>query len=270
MNIKILGKVVYDKVHDNSHVVLGSVTAIGVVVTSVTAYMLRPKIDAIVKETKKELKDIPEDDTESRKKVKRKAAVKMAKAAAPTVLAASVTIGAAVGEVAVANKKIEKASSSALANAIAYDALFEKTKKLVGDDKAEELQNEVKSEKGEVPTTNTTRMDIVGFYQAKGGCMPFQDSLTGQLFLSDCNTILNVCLRLNDKLVYEPYVEVSEWLEEMDLPESVIAIGMCWYPGKGLHPRFEEPVMIGDVAATKIEWDYEPQVNFDLKNKMAR
>jgi hypothetical protein len=247
--------------------VLGVISIAGIFVTAGLAYMARPKMDKVLNERKETLDNIQnneemseEQKVEATKEANIKAVKDGAMVMLPVIIAGGLSAGCGAIGIHEANLKITDLSSAALASEMAYEKLYNKTKDIVGEEKAEEIKKEVANDS---LSELQARPDFMsGFLQARGGNVPFYDTLTGMPFLSDMGTIMEIANSCNLRITSggEPYLTVNEWCAEMDLPEATIRKFVGFDSGTPLQPKILSQTDINGVPVNVLGWGHEPKI----------
>jgi hypothetical protein len=258
--MKLIDTVV-NAVTEHGNLVFGIVGVAVLFASSVLIYNTRPKVDKLLEERKEKIEEIQNDDTQSEiekqvaiKEVNKDSAIKIAKTAAPAVLVLGLTAACQVTSIIQSENKIKDATSTALVATTAYDKLYDKTKETVGEEKAKEIQNEALKE--ELEERYSEGFSTRCFEQAAGGNVPFIDSATGKLILSDEVTIMNACNMIRNQITKknEPYCSFNELYTNLDLEQVVCGNYIGFNEDTLPEPDFQQAIKIGDVPVTVIRW----------------
>lgn len=104
-------------------------------------------------------------------------------------------------------KRLAAATALAEMSIETFKLYKEQTKKMLGEEKVKELEQEVRKEKEDIREKKAASGDPECRVQW------FKDELTGQEFLSTKEHIKDAALELNLKLHSEMYVSVNEWID---------------------------------------------------------
>ena len=261
----------------NGHIITGVGACVGVVVTAVLAYKTRPKIDAIMEEQKEkmdevnELRDNPDVPEEEIKKAEKEVTMETIKrvvpAVAPVVFAGIATIGINTWSIVIGEKKITNLTAAAAISEAAYKELYDKTKDIVGEEKAQEIQQEIAQDRVTKLFGDDGELVESIALQGIGGDQLFYDYMTGRIFKSDVHAIIRACETLNHKITSgkEAYLEYNEFFIEMDLNPVGAGDGYGW-GGCSLvnilEPNLNNTVRVGDRALIVLDWYTRPTQNF--------
>lgn len=279
----------------HSYVIAGCVGMASVVATGVFAYMARPKMDIILAEAKAKMdalnaiSDISEEEyKKTRRKIVLDALKKATPVMAPTVIAA-ISGWSAIGySIASGTKKIADATTIAanatsLANAkeMAYNELYDKTKEIVGEEKAQEIQKEIDQNQVNRQYGNDISEEAVDelfeiALQARGGNQVYYDPMFGRQFKSDDDTLESASHELFNRLKRkqdpEAYITYNEFYNEIDLPGVTAGddYAIAWYDSNyttyaydgnsitGAELNLGNTVKIGKRAVTVLHWMDKP------------
>lgn len=294
---------VYEFGSKHSHIISAGVGIVSIVATGYFAYKARPKMDAILDEAREKMdalnskaNDISEEEY---KKEKRAIVVETAKKATPVLAPAvisGVTGSAANCFSAVQNakniKKIAEVSAIASMNELAYSELYSKTKEIVGEEKAAEIQKEVdqslidKKYGNDISDEKVDELFEIAL-QASGGNQLYYDPMFGRLFKSDDDTLISATNHLMGKLERsknpEKYISYNQFWSEIDLPGITAGedYAVAWYDQSytqyawtdeskttGLELNLNNTVKIGKRSVTVLHWFDKPVPVEMLKPRM--
>ena len=265
-------KALGDFAEKNGRIVGGIAIVAGIFVTAAMAYKARPKVDKILEEKKEKVKAIDEDEelTDEEKAKERKETTKetvkeIAKVAAPTIISGVATAGITIATVASGEKTIHKYMNLALAGDIAYKELYDKTRAVVGDEKADEIRKEIEEdhlkEGGDLfgPGSN---IDETIIYDC-GGPHLFLDYLSGRLFRCSETKVREAVLRCNEKLTsgQELYITPNDFYNEIGLPQIGLGEDRRWSKDSladTLEPNMANTIRCGEGSATILDWYTRP------------
>lgn len=278
-----LMKALGDFAEKNGRIVGGIAIVAGIFVTAAMAYKARPKVDKILEEKKEKVKAIDEDEelTDEEKAKERKETTKetvkeIAKAAAPTIISGVATAGIAIATVASGEKTIHKYMNLALAGDIAYKELYDKTRAVVGDEKATEIRKEIEEdhlkEGGDLFGPGSDRYSELynGHLEEEciydcGGPELFIDALSGRKFRASKTIIRDAVDRCNAALSsgQEDYITPNDFYTELGLPQIILGNDRRW--DKKTMAEKLEPDMSGTASwkegsITILDWHTRPFV----------
>ena len=281
-SIKALGKGLYEFGCKNSHIIAGVVGIGGVFLTGYLAFQARPKFDRVMKEQQEKMDELHETvelDDETKKKVEREITKETVKrlvpVLAPPVIAAVATSGSIGFSVKSGVKKITHATSRAIASELACQELYDKTREIVGDEKAQEIQKEIAQDQidkqyGKDISDEKAQELYDKAFQAKGGNQLFYDPQFGRLFKSDDDTVFEVANELMGKFRRNypstEYIDYNEFYRDMELSEIVAGVdyALAWndsfYENDliGLTPKLGSTIKIGKFPVTVLHWADRP------------
>lgn len=257
----------------HSQTITGALAVGGMILTAVMAYRMRPKVDAIISEQKKRIDALDEMDTPEeekaavRKEITKETIMKLAPVAGPTIASATATAGLMVGSVVISNGKINKLASAVSMSEVMYKELFDKTKEVVGEEKANEIQTKLAEDKIKEVIKSEEDLEALGIIQARGGNQLFYDLMTGRVFRSDVDTIYEACNYLNRKICSgkEPYITYNEFYSELDMSQVGFGDDRGW-GGHSLtnvlEPNMNNATVIGKTSVIILDWYTKPSMNF--------
>lgn len=272
--VKASGKNLLSFGSKNSHIIMGIGAIGGLVASVVMAYKARPAIDDILEEKRAKMEAIesdPDVSEEDKKELRKEVTVETVKAiapkAAPTVVVTLATAGLMTGSFVSSDHKIKKFMGIAAASDIAYKELFDKTKEIVGEDKAQEIQKEIAQDRVDKEFKDDGDLFESIAIQAVGGDQLFYDAITGRVFKSDIHAVYRACEALNHRLTSgkDAYIDYNDFFTELCL-NSVIG-GEAWGWGgfsltNVLEPNLNNTVKVGDRSAIVVDWYTRPTQNF--------
>ena len=224
--VKNLGKTIKSGASKNSHIVMALGAVSGLAVTIYFAYHTKEKIDPILEEQKEKYRRLEEmsnsgesseeDLKEAKKVITRQTVFKVAKAAAPLATSATATFGLIVGSTVASTAKISTLSGLLSVAETTSAEIWEKTKEVVGEDKAKEIQDAVNQDK--VNKTKIPEHPI----DANGGNYLCYDAMSGRYFYSDKETIRAAVNTVNDMITSGKcdWVSLNDLYFELGLPPT--------------------------------------------------
>lgn len=237
IDFKSAFKAIGDTITEHSQTVMGVGAILGVVGVVILTYKKSPEIHEIVEEQrcKKEALDKNEHLTEEEyvkasKDITKETVRKLAPKVAPIAACTALTVGLTIGSVTVSEHKIADLTRLVGLQEIYNREIIEKTKEVVGEDKAREIRDKVDEDRTKEALNDQQLLDTV--VQAKGGHDLFYDPYTGMMFYSDLNTVREAFNDVNDEIIarysWYPYAEVFKNLDltPPKLAELVGAGGM--------------------------------------------
>mgnify|MGYP006988866801 CR=1 FL=1 len=204
----------------NSQTIMAVLAVGGLVGSVILAFKAAPKANKIIDDSKDEINAIDDSDefTEEEKKKERKEVVKtavkdLAPVLAPVVGCSIATASLMIGSTAISVKKINSLTSIATMSEVAYKELYEKTKEVVGEEKAKEIQEKAADEE-------MNKMAVVKpITTSRGGDYLCYDVMSGRLFYSDKETIREAVNNLNHCITSgrDDYVSLNDLYFELGL-----------------------------------------------------
>lgn len=214
----------------NSQTIMAVLAVGGLIGSVVLAFKAAPKVHEVVDNSKKkvELINDAEDLTDEEKKEERKIVAKdtvkkLAPVVTPVVGCTLATAGLMVGSTAISVKKINTLSSIAMMSESAYKELFDKTKEVVGEEKAKEIRDEINAE-------NMNKNAINKPTNARGGDYLCYDAMCGRFFYSDKETIREAVNNINQSISsgHEDYMSLNDLYFELGLPPTAAGEDRGW------------------------------------------
>lgn len=269
--LKSTGKSIFKFADKNSHIISGCAAIAGVAVTAVLAYKSYPKVNHIIEDQKEkmdELNEVVNFPEEELKRCRREITVETCKSLAP-VLAPAIVSGIATCSlmgfsIISGNKKIAAATSLAALYETANREILNKTKELVGEEKAEEIRQDVLKEevKNKFCDISEEEMEQI-IMQADGGDTWFYDPNIGRPFKSDVETIQRACMSLTKRLIsgQEPYIDYNDFQSAIGLPQTMFGSLVAWggtSPAREIEPNLNNTIRIGEKAMIILDWYTRP------------
>lgn len=256
----------------HSQTVAGVIAIAGLIGTEILVFRARPKFDKIVDEKKEKIKAIEENEElteeevkEARKEVTIETIKEMIPVASPVLASTLITAGSIAIGVVISNNKIENLTSRLVTEVACRELLYDKTKKLIGEDKMNEVQKEIAQENLSSNYTEDELDDVV--VKARGGNDRFYDALTGRLFTSDEDTIIDVATILTRKIASgsESYITYNEFYTEMDMT-GIVAGDDRAFGGlsnvQKLIPNMNNTIKIGKKSYIVLDWYERPSLHY--------
>lgn len=291
MNLKLMvksaGKSIIRFGSEKSNVISGVAAIGGVVLTAVLAYKARPKADRIIfdqKEKLDELEEVVNIPEEEMKRCKREITVETVKrlvpVLGPAVMSGVATCGLMGFSIISGEKKIASMTALAAISETAYKELYDKTKEIVGEEKAEEIRVKALEEAAKKTNPEIAKeeedndvKEIDDFIlQAAGGNQLFYDPSTGRVFKSDVDTITRACDTLTRRIKngMEPYFTYNEFYREILLPSIFFGEEFGWgnlTSQDEISPNLNNTIKIGKRSALVLDWYYRPTTMFRTERK---
>ena len=253
----------------NSSILICVGSLVGLGLTAYAAYKCRPAVDKIVEEKKKCREDIQnseilsdEEKEKASKEITKETVKEMAPVVAPTVVAFTLTAALVIGGAVIHSHKVAELTAGLLASERAYDKLSQKTKDIVGEEKAAEIEKEV---------IDADLRDIVCeidcIEQGKGGDQVFYDPIYGRLFKSDVNSIRETCKSLEWRMTCgkEEYMSMNDFYREMNLETTIGGNDRGWCKTSMeacIEPNMSNAEIRGDISVIILDWYTRPKTNY--------
>ena len=214
----------------NSQTIMAVAAVGGLIGTVVLAFKAAPKVNEITDKAKNRIdliNDAEELDDEEKKEERKTVIVDTAKKLVPVLAPVAgctlATAGLMIGSTAISVKKINSLTSIAMMSETAYKELFNKTKEIVGEEKAKEIQ-----EKADAEVMNTTPVDKP--LKARGGDYLCYDAMCGRYFYSDRETIREAVNSINHCITsgHDDYMSLNDLYVELGLPCTVAGEDRGW------------------------------------------
>ena len=155
---------------------------------------------------------------EEEKKLKKAAAIEIAKAYIPSAVSGAITVACIIGARSTSAKREAALTAAYELSREALGAYKEKIKEIAGPKKAEAVKDAVLTEKvvKNPPKENTIIITGCGDYL----CL---DEISGRYFKSDINKIRTAINTMNERIMSEMWVSINEFYDLLNLPH--ISIG---------------------------------------------
>ena len=256
--LKNVGRTTYAVMKKNGHIALGIGAVLGLFGSVALAYTTRPKVDRILSERKKKLKEIQNDEEledeekeELEKEVNRDTVKELAKTAGPIAACFIITAGCMGGVVGIAAHRIDTLTTIAKASDIACNQLALATEEVVGEEKANEIKAKAAEKTMAIQNENNYKalsgeyVNRNGFIVTGKGDVPFYDSQCGRTFLCSIEAIEHGASICNDKMCQKNKkirIQYNEFCHEIGLPPTRL--------GEGRY--FDEPIVVN--LSNAIPW----------------
>ena len=272
--------------HGSTLCVIGALVGLGL--TIYETWKVRPKVEVIMDEHAKKEDEIAKNESlseEEKKKAHRDNNIETAKKVGVTVLplagAAFGTASLSVAGHVIDAKKIGGLTAAVQMSDMAYQKLENKTRELLGDEKAQEIKTEIAKDdvKKQLTTTGLTNTDfddailnhmcVLQPRNCRGSDIIY-DLVSGRLFFASKQEIEQHCIKANLDLSSgrEPYLTYNEFERDyIGLPnaDGLDYVGFGGYASvqeQSLLPNLGNPQMIGDHAVIVLDWINRPTSYF--------
>lgn len=261
----------------NSPVILLTVGIVGFVTTTVIAVKATPKAEKRLKEAKKDL-DIIQDEqndaeqhnapVEEIKKIKTKkvkaygeVAKDLAIIYGPTMLLGASSAACLIRSHNIEAKRLTAVGTALQISEVARKEYRDKVIETIGKGKEQEIQDEIAKDhvKANPPDIN----DPITMSEIDTLCY---ETLTGRYFRSNGVKLKKIENEINRRLRNEGFISANEWFYELGLPSTKVGDDLGWNYNEELdlrfssmlHPDYDVPILIVDYAIAP-KYDYRAQ-----------
>ncbi len=214
--IQTLGKGLFIAAKENRSAVKTGLAVAGVVALAFAATKAAVEAKDILDEMKEHIEDIPEEDVELRKAAYKEYGLRVARKVAVPAIIGGATIYCILSAHGTDSKKIATLTAALMMDEEKMENLLNKTKEVVGEEKAEEIRDEVLKEglkKNYVANDEGEIIIVEG--QGPDQCY---DEFSGTYFWSSKNKIEAVRNDINEYLNdYQSYVDVNEFYRRLGI-----------------------------------------------------
>lgn len=184
---------------------------------------------------------------------KKEEAIIFAKHYAPTIILFLVSSAAIIGSSAIHNKRNAALAIALQAGETAAIEYKQIVKRVVGDEKAEEIERTYKEEHKEERSS-----PII----ISGDKYWVLDEFTNTLFESNIQTIIGAANSANRRMRDEIYISMNEWYDELDLPNCGSNSAFGWNIDRGyIDPVFDAKIIDGKPVVI-MNYSLEPRDDF--------
>lgn len=177
----------------------------------------------------------------------------------PAVISGVAGLTCIIGASAVNTKRN---AALATAYAISENALLtyrDKVIETIGEKKEKEIREKIAQDEVNKHPVSNTQVIVTG--KGKTLCM---DSLTKQHFYSDINTIRKVANELNRQMMYQHYISLDEFYNELGLEGTKMSDRLGWNMDDGLiEVDFSACLTENDEPCIVVEYSRPPKYDFD-------
>ena len=258
INFKEALKTIGDTITEHSQTAMGIGALVGLAGVIILTYKKSPKIHEIVDEQrqKKECLDKNEEITEeeyeqARKDIAKETFGRLAPEVAPIAACTLATAGLTIGSVVTSEHKIGELTHLLGLEQLYNKEIMEKTKEVVGEDKAKEIRDQVNEDRAKEAFKSDPNLRYV--LHAKGGNDLFWDECNARLFTSDLNTVSAAVNVVNNRINTDSFSQwhpLSEVYNELGLKPGTgsdyIGAGgyNCSVPQFEFNPEFAHAVVL--------------------------
>lgn len=193
----------------------------------------------------------------------------LAPVAAPTIISATISVGATLAMNQITSKRIEKLASICSVHQIAntlHDEYEKKAKEILGEEKAEEIQEAASKEVAKKSVSNSAYLsdgtpgsnEYCAIETGHGNDL-FYLEWTDQWFKADISFVKDTFTALNYQLMNEMQISVPELLINLNLPSIPAFKDQVWNVDYGtIDARYYAELTDTDRSYTIIHFNNEP------------
>lgn len=219
--LKTLG----DTITEHSQTAMGIGALVGLAGVIILTYKKSPKIHEIIEEQQQKKEALEHNDqlteeeyVKASKDITKETIGRLAPQVVPIAACTLATAGLTIGSVVTSEHKIGELTHLVGLEQLYNQEILEKTKEVVGEDKAREIRDKVNESKANDAFNSDP--DLIYVVNAKGGKDLFYDVYNDRLFTSDLNTVSAAINTVNSRVSGDPYDEwhaLEEVYEELNL-----------------------------------------------------
>lgn len=196
--------------------ILTGIAVVGVLATGYMAYKAGGKAEKILKEKKKDLKDVAPGDTKAKNAVIAETAKELAPVVLPPVIMGAATISCIVGSNTVSSRRIAALSAAYTISESAVKDLNGKMAEMLGEKKTKQIKEAIAGDKFKADGAATpVEQDII---ITGGGDVLCKDLYSGRYFRSNAQRIGEVINRLSNDLQQDMFVSLNDLYDYLGLP----------------------------------------------------
>ena len=176
----------------------------------------------------------------------------------PTILMGGATIGCMIGATTVASRRNAVLASLYSATELALKNYQEKAFALDEGKTDKRVRDAVAKELVESHPVHTSEVIVTG----KGKSLCY-DALSGRYFESDIDTIKRAAIRINRAIIYEMWITLNQFYDELRLPPVKLGDRVGWTVDNMMELKFSSqiasdgrPCIVVDYYAEPVPYDY--------------
>ena len=257
----------FDVIEKHQKEILLGITLAGTVTTAVLSFKAGLKAEGIIAEHKENFEAIPEDDKEARKKEVVSAVKDIAPIVLPPIVSGVLTLGTAFGGYSVSSKEIAALSAAYTFSKDTFNEYKDKAAELLGDQKAEEIKDEVNA--GKLKTNPPSKNEVIVTGRGKTLCY---DDYSGRYFISDAETIKKAVNEINRRLMDEYYISLNEFYGEIGLKDIKLGedLGFC-VDDSFINMSFSATLTDDNEPCLVLNYDISPKYGYgDMSGRFGR
>lgn len=198
--LKTLG----DTITEHSQTAMGIGALVGLAGVIILTYKKSPRIHEIIEEQAQKKEALEHNDqlseeeyVKASKDITKETIGRLAPQVAPIAACTLATAGLTIGSVVTSEHKIGELTHLVGLEQLYNQEILEKTKEVVGEDKAREIRDKVNEDRAKETLSGASDNNIL---QAKGGHELFYDVYCARLFYSDLNTVSSAINAVNHRI----------------------------------------------------------------------
>lgn len=244
----------------NSPAILSGLAVVGVISTAVTAYKAAPKAEEIIERRKKELKN-PEV---TRKEVNIQTLKEMTPVMLPPVIMGTATTACILGSHSISSRRIAAISAAYSISEKSVKELNSKMTEVLGEKKTRAIKDAIAKDKiGKAPEEGSNQVVMVG-----DGKVLCKDLYSGRFFYSNAEKIGQAINQMNFRIMYEYYISLNEFYEEIGLPQIPMGNDLGWNMDDvvGGSLPISYTAILTDDGRPCLAVDYDTSLRSDFRN----
>lgn len=248
----------------NSPAILTGFAIVGLISTAVMAYKAGRKADVILKEKKRDMRDIRPGDTAAKRAVTKETVKELAPIVAPVIIMGAATGACVIGAQSVSNRRIAALSAAYTLSETTVKSLTSKTEELIGERKLQTIKDAVvkdKLDKTAIPSED--KIIVTG-----NGNVLCKDSYSGRFFYSNAEKIRQAACTLSMNVFSDMYVALNEFYDLLGLEHIPLGDDLGWnaddLTGSGIPVTIT--ALVTDDGRPCLCVEYDVSVRADYRN----
>lgn len=213
---KLLAKIT-DNTKKYSPEILTGLAIVGLISTAIASYKAAPKVEHILEEKRKDMRDIKKNDKETKRAVMFEIAKEITPVIIPPVIMGGATTACILGSHSISTRRIAAISAAYTISEKTVKDLNTKMVEVLGDKKTRSIKDAIIKDKvGESPKDKNGQQII---FARSDGDVLCKDLYSGRFFHSNAQKIGRAINELNADVMTDMYVSLNDFYDKIDSPE---------------------------------------------------
>lgn len=271
INLTKISKDLLKAIDKNSPQILTGIGIAGMITTSVLAVKATPKALILIEEEKRRQNKELLDEAKKTGSTNRKQVTKLKpseviktcwKCYIPAVVTGALSTVCLIGSNSISTRRVTALATAYKLSETTLTEYKEKVIETIGEKKEREVRDNIAKDKIEQNPVKTSEIIIT----ERGNTLCY-DVISGRYFKSDINSIEKAINILNNRMMSEMYVSLSELYDELDLSHTSMSDKLGWNIDQGMI-EIDFSSQIAEDGTPCIVLDYLTEPKYDFSKLM--